>query len=295
LFGVALSTLILIAVIAVPLILTRTDWVGKVTHKIGVPPPDPQIGTIILALIASGTVFFLAAHLFLFKLYHPARYTQLSVNFVWGFIWSLAGALALIAILRALFNLRHAALWVALLMSGAALVLFVILLERKTLSDAEMARPTKSPGLHAFLRATPPNTMIASFEPETDSVPAYSRRSVYFALELLVPYKKRYYEALEARVLEFAQVWHNEKLEPFRDFVRRSGVDFVLIANGTPSLEGAAFRTWLRNFPAITSLIQDDKKPFYYGHLTHCVVFHDESLSLVDAHCLSSQEKSQKP
>jgi hypothetical protein len=194
-----------------------------------VPPgarPIPQI-------VGAALLLFAIAHLLLFRLYLPNRYTQsttrvLMVLLAGGVLLALVDAALLWADKRP--NKRGHARGVGTL--GVSAVLFGVMAGYPLLLPMF---PTASyikgidPGLYHFFALQPAKIHIASVSDEADNLPTFCRRSIIIGAECAVPFHPAYYLPLRDRGLRIARAQYSADPAVLQECIRDQHIDFWLL------------------------------------------------------------------
>ena len=250
----------------------------------------------LVELLLASLGMFIIAHLCLFTLHLPSRYTQHS----WRIIMAIANAMVLVIVLQAastwitqqlrtFFRVKKRLVTLVISSMVVALVLAP--------SYAVRAYPYRlgyvrgeAPSLYAFLRQQPKDTLVASLTKEADFIPSLAQRSVVVAEEYAIPYHTGYYGPFKQRTSALLDAQYSENLAQVQDFIQRYGVDIWLLEKDTFTPEYVAQRPWLMQFqPAATQAIarmQHGKTPTLSRLTSSCVVFADEQLLALDAQCI---------
>ena len=179
-------------------------------------------------MIGAALSLFFAAHLLLFRLYLPNRYTQSVMRIV----LVLLGSVVLLALVDAALRWARkrpalhgvAALGVTALL--ALIVAYPLLLP---------AFPTggyvegTAPGLYKFFARQPPHIRVASLADEANNLPLLCRRSNIIGEECAVPFHLRYYLPLRDRGLQLARAQYSADLTVLQQCVRDQQIDFWLL------------------------------------------------------------------
>ncbi len=188
--------------------------------------PVPQI-------IAAAFSLFALAHLLLFHLYLPNRYTEsttrvLLILLAAGVLLALLDALLRWAEMRSDEHLSRSGV-AALGLSGLLLVMiaaYPLLLP---------AFPTASyvkgpdPDLYRFFARQPVTIRIASLSDEANNLPVFCRRSIIIGAECAVPFHPAYYLPLRACGLQIARAQYSANLSVLQKCLRDQHVDFWLL------------------------------------------------------------------
>ena len=187
-----------------------------------------------LAQIAGAALLlFLAAHLFLFRLYLPNRYTQPTIRV----LFTLAAAGVLLALVDA--GLRWAEtrserrgsfsrvavigfsiLWLGLILGFPLLV--------PKFPTASYIKGTQT-DLYRFFARQPLTIRIASLADEANNLPTFCRRTLIAGAECAVPFHPAFYLPLRERALQQARAQYSSDLNAVQQCVRDQQIDFWLL------------------------------------------------------------------
>ncbi|MGD1712599.1 hypothetical protein, partial [Dapis sp. BLCC M172] len=229
----------------------------KVTNKIILLPE--------LALASTG--IFLAAHLLLFRLHHPSRYSQHSLRI----IMALAGGIAftlIIDFLRQKFHLfNHSSqtkpvgkiktisisgltekpglsnkfldlnqsnkpgFLVYLRKLSIYIVLILLLLYPALTNNFPVTNYVvgKAPELYEFLAKQPSDIRVASLALEANNIPTFAKRSILVGSEYALPYHQGYYAEIKQRANDLIQAQYSPNLEQVKNFIQKYDIDFWLL------------------------------------------------------------------
>lgn len=253
-------------------------------------------------LLSSLGVFF-AAHILLFKLHLPSRYSKHSIRI----LAAIAAGIALIIILDAVFvwtrqpskiprkvrqllTLGFVSLLTVLVFSFPSLVKF---------SDTGY-KTANALELYEFFAQQPKDALIASFSEEANNIPTFSRRSVLFSSETAVPYHLGFYRQIEQRAVDLMQAQYSQDLAVMQDLIQKYGVDFVLLDSRAFTPEYIEQDSWMRGIePAATAAIAKLKQetvPALSKVVDSCSVLqtkgrNNNDLIVLSADCLLSTEQ----
>lgn len=254
-------------------------------------------------LLLSSLVMFGVAHLMLFKLHLPSRYTQHSVRVV----LTLAAAIALFLIIEALLHwaVDRSSPVPSSLRSGIAVGIIGLL------SGAVLAYPGlvtqfpitayqtgNAPELYEFLRSQPKDTLIASLSDEANNLPSFAQRSVLVAGEYAIPYHLGYYQEFRQRVADLARAQYSPEPQVLRSFIERYGIDLWLLDRQAFKPDYVTQRLWIRQYPEliedIEGTLKSGRSPTLATVVESCTVFKQKGLLALDASCVVQQTSSSK-
>jgi hypothetical protein len=242
---------------------------------------------------------FVVAHLVLFKLYFPSRYTQYSPRVV----MALAAGIALTLIVDALLHRSRApsVLRPSLRKGVATGVVALIGLLLVAGPKFEKGFPSPRyivggvPSLYEFFSRQPKEIVIASLSDEANNLPTFSKRSILVGREYALPYHMGYYSKLRRRIIDLINAQYTPDLRQVHQFIRQYHVSFFLVDRGAFTAEYVADPNgWLWQFqPVAADAIAQLKQgvtPALAQLVPHCSVFQAGQLVVVDATCVLGSE-----
>lgn len=246
-----------------------------------------------VATVSLGT--FAAAHLLLFTLYLPSRYSQNSWQILTALLGGIATLVLVDALLRSLGQQRWRNLGTTVVVGALALVL---------LGSPYLYRFPKPsyeagtvPSIYNFFAQQPQDILIASIAAEADNLPSFAQRSVLASKEYMIPYQTGYYAQVQQRARDTVNAHYTPRLPKLQAFIRDYGIDFWLVDRDfltkTQVEEAPAQRRisrWLQQFePDINQInrrLQQNKKPALARFINDCSVARAKRLVVLDAQCI---------
>lgn len=258
------------AVMVVIVLLAVVRW-----KRLSVP-----VRRLSLAALLAGLILWAAAHLTLFTLYLPGRYSLIGERITFGL---LAGAG-----LAAWLPRERRRLWRGMAAVLVALPLAVLLVPTRA---NPLINLPEAPGIMAALRQSPKETLVAGFAPDLDNIPASSLRRVLTAREYHLPYDKDYVVAMRNRLADTAAAVFADGPEALRMLAGRYGVTNLLLKREEVTATGARQSWW---WPV---LAQDGRAPdctaascrVWVLEQTRCIVAEERGQALLSVACLLSQ------
>lgn len=279
---------ILLGAVAAPfLIARRAGRAGGRSVRIGA-----QIA-IVLRLLFVSVLMFLAAHVLLFELHLPSRYSHHSLRLAFDLC---LGLLMAFGILRALAGAKTGR-WPQRLISITALGgTLAIVAGFPFLADAVGQRGYvigEYPGLYEFLQGQAKDRRIASLHQEADNLPSFAKRSVLVAREYAIPYHQGYYHSFRKTLADLVEAYYATEPSVVRDVTDRYGVHYWLVGRNDID-PGTVDRTWWREYLperglTIRKRLEAGAEPAIARVINLCAVFQERDLSVVDAECLKSR------
>jgi hypothetical protein len=247
-------------------------------------PLGPRFDLIPQLVVVSFGLFWLA-HLVLFRLHLPSRYVKFSLPIVLAVLAGIALGLLAEAACRRLGG-RH-----RLLPLAASLALVAGL----ALYPADYGggfKRDRHPELTRFLQNQPRDSLIAGVPIDTDSLPAFARRSVLTSREFSVPLHLGYYRELRQRTFDLIEAYYAATPAGITPFVDRYGVDLLLV-NRLAYNPSTARHVWTGSYgqwpPYVAQVTRRLQRGSTFALLelaTTCAAFDDRETAVVPAACL---------
>jgi len=210
--------------------------------------------SLLLQVLIASTVLFLAAHLFLFTLYNPGRYTQHTLPIV----MAVASGISLTMLLELV--LQRAKQWIGIGLALAGAIVLVVQFEKTCAYGYgfQTYLVGKQPALYEFFATRPKNIMVASLSREADNIPVFAQRSILVGREYSLPYHLGYFRQIQQRVHDLTRALGSSDPKALRRFVRAYRVDYILL----------------------------EKVGAQATNQGHCVEFQNESFLVLNGKCL---------
>lgn len=252
-----------------------------------------QQAAILLQTLLASLGMFALAHLLLFKLQYPSRYTQHSLRIV----MAIAAAIAITAIVDSLLRWAEQQTqgnasrrrWIALGLTGAiaGLLIFYPSIE----DDFPLAKykQGEQAALYEFFQQQPKNIMIGSISEEASFLPSFSQRSILASREYGIAFHKDYYFSFRQRTIEMIQAQYSPRLSEIQALIQKYGVDFWLLDPGAFTPKYLAEYRWLQQFDVTDearSRLEQGTVPALAKVTEQCKAFETNGLQVLDANCL---------
>jgi hypothetical protein len=251
--------------------------------------------------VLSSLSLFFAAHLLLFKLHLPNRYTQHSLRIV----LAIAAALSLTILLDAWLEWvnrrptasKKQATWGIVGLLILTLVMYPAIACLKTSYPIVRALGNPFPGYirgiapetYRFLAQQPKDTLIASTLLEANNLPTFARRSVLIGREFAIPYHLGYYRQFRERVIDQIQAQYSTDPKQVQQFTEKYGIDFWLVDADTFTPRYLQ-KSWLQQYQPAASqaanALQQQKIPLLQQARDRCTVLQENHLTLLQASCV---------
>jgi len=242
-----------------------------------------------LTIVSLG--MFAAAHLLLFKLYLPSRYTQHSLRIIFAF----SAAIALFALLDLLLRwaaagkswVRQLPVWLACGVLGLATMGYPLFMD--SFLDPIYVSSQWSE-LYTFLQEQPKDALVASLSRETDNISTFARRSVLFSQEQSVPYHRGYYNQIDRRIRDVVRAQYDLDLDTLKTVIREYDIDLWLLDRNSFDVDYLAKNNWLQQFQPETNRaierLRTGEPPAIEKFSRPCQVFEDKRHIVLNAQCL---------
>lgn len=245
----------------------------------------------------ASVVMFVLAHLMLYKLFSPARYTRYTLKFVLIIATSIVIVAVLDAIFRACKQYKGSSgrKIIALGFSSLLVILLVFypcLLEKFPNSFYHLDRTS---AMYEFFRKQPKDTLIASLSEDIDNIPIFSKRSILIGWEYAVPYHVGYDRQITQRATELIRAQYSENLAEVQNFIQKYGVDFFVLDESAFTPEYTANNPWFGQWQSIakdiSSKLQQGTTPILLANINRCSVVETGDLIVLQAECVTKSQK----
>lgn len=185
---------------------------------------------VLLNLLISSFFWFFTAHMLLFKLHLPGRYTHHSLRV----ILSIAAAITLVVFIDSLLK------WVksrstSYQVGSICILLFTfgyLICYPTSLSDypkTNYEKIGKYPELYHFFERQSKDITIASLSLEASNIPLFSHRSILSGYEYAIPYHLGYYNRFRERTFATIEAQYTPNLDKLKQFIRKYEIDFWVL------------------------------------------------------------------
>jgi len=259
-------------------------------------------------MLAASLVMFGAAHILLFRLHLPSRYTQHSFRVVVTLAAAIALGLLIDGALR--WGLSESprskgitgVKAIASLGITAALTILVLAYPALTAQFPITAYQTgTATELYELLQAQPPEALIASLSDETDNLPSFTQRSVLAANEYAIPYHQGYYTEFRQRVKDLIRAQYTTDASELAEIIERYGIDMWLLDRRAFEPAYVRDRPWIQPYKqevndALEVLKGEEQpvlatwaRPRQVNAPRRCTMLRKRGLILLDADCVVEQ------
>ena len=241
-------------------------------------------------MVGAALLLFGVAHLLLFRLYLPNRYTQPPMRV----LLTLAAGGVLLALVDAALRWAERRPDARPLLSSVAAIGFSAVLLGLVLGLPLLIPkfPTagyvqgSDPDLYRFLARQPLTVRIASLSDEANNLPTLCRRSITVGAECAVPFHPAYYLPLRRLGLQLARAQYSADLDVVRRCVRDQQIDFWLLDRNAFSPDYANRSRLLRQLnmsvPQEILGLKEGVTPVLQRSTPDSIVFEDAKFVILD-------------
>ncbi|MDB9526712.1 hypothetical protein PN498_11980 [Oscillatoria sp. CS-180] len=247
----------------------------------------PGVLLLLKVTIASVTCYLLA-HLLLFELHLPNRYTEHSFRAIVAV--SVGVAMALIADrLRPSHSWRNRPkFWRGLLAIWAIAPLTIGFLAGENLGNYYRG---DFPELYDYLKSQSQETLIASLDEEINNIPSFTNRSIFVGGKgFTLPYHLGYYNEVRQRSLDLIEAQYTVEPDIVKDFLDNNTIDLWLITPDMFTLEWVESSFWILQYSQDTDLpylAVNDPRPTVVESLAEtCKTADFQPFWVLDTDCL---------
>lgn len=212
----------------------------------------PRLSLLLQTTLASVVCFGLA-HLLLFELHLPNRYTEHSFRA----IAAVAAGAAIALIMDRLRDRSHRPrrrVWWGVLGIWAIAPLIIGLAAGESRGNYIHGR---SPELYRFLADQPEATVVTSVDPIVNEIPSFSQRSIFVGGEgFVLPYHLGYYDEMKTRTVALIEAHYTDAPASVAAFLDTYESDLWLVSPAMFTPEWIDQQRWLRQYADATDAPQ---------------------------------------
>jgi hypothetical protein len=243
-------------------------------------------------IVVVAIALFAAAHLLLFRLYLPSRYSTYTLRFVLVFATAIVLTLLLDALWQWLRQQPHPKFYHRLPVWGVTLAVVGTLLLYPNYSESQ-AEDSYSIGdetkLYKFFAQQPKESVIASLAREVDNFPTFSGRSILIGREYALPYQVGYARQFRQRAIDTINAQYSLDPAVLKAHIQTYRVNFWVINRQSAFQPALLLKTWIKQYPeafqtALTHLQQGT--PVLKTLIRPCTLIRDQDLQVLSAQCM---------
>lgn len=296
-----LSGMLLPGLLSLPI---KSRWRSQIT---------PQIWLLFRVLLASLGLFTLA-HLMLFRLHLPSRYTSHTIRAILGLTCGVSWLIILDDLSQVMARCwrrsppgpdRHHHRSDRLRERG--FVAFAIALTLWVLAYPTVFLPNfpkvgyydfaPQAKLYEYLAAQPPESLTATLSVEAGNIPSLAQRPVLVSAEHAIAYHKGYYAEFRERAESLITAQYTAQPTVLSKFIRRYGIDFWLLDNHAFEPSYISGNDWLRQYQPIANTaiqqLEQGTPPLLSQIIPLCSVASNATWTLLDAACIQTWVEKQ--
>jgi hypothetical protein len=254
-------------------------------------------------LLAVSLFWFLVAHVLLFRLHLPSRYTQHSLRLILCWAAGLAIVIGLDGLRRWAIRTGNRAKGVTA--KGVTITIFGLVAAALLFYPSYTPEFPRTgyfvgtqPDLYAFLSRQPTQTLVASLSEEANNLPSFTQRSVFVAQEYAIPYHMGYYRPFQQRAIDLIEAQYSPNLPKLKRFIRATGSDFWLLDRDAFTPEYVK-KSWFRQYPQAAQpaerSLRAGRRPALAQMIRPCAVAQNSEFILLDAACILDQPNQRQP
>ncbi|MEM9768071.1 MAG: hypothetical protein AAF892_09355, partial [Cyanobacteria bacterium P01_D01_bin.71] len=266
----------------------------------------PQVWVLIQLLVASIGLFFLA-HLVLFKLHLPNRYSSHAIRAILGVTCGVSWVIILdnlAALLATIWRRKKThsenkisqspVLRQAIFLSLATTLIGVLLAYPALFFDpfprVGYYNFSDSAKLFEYYAAQPQDTVVASLSPSSGNIPMFSGRTVLVSPEHALAYHTGYYSEFSQRVEDLIEAQFTDKPALLSKVISTYEIDSWLLDNSAFWAEYISTYSWLMQYqPIADNMIQqleNGSQPVLQKSILTCTSISTDTWTALDAKCV---------
>ena len=254
---------------------------------------DPRIKIFNQLLFVSVAMFGIA-HLLLFTLHLPSRYTQNSFRIVLAIaggisITLLFNTLTTVVILHLTQNqqLKQILAQLLVIFFGTWLIVSPHLNSNFVWTQYEQGNAIE---LYDYLRQQPKDTLVASLSHEADNLPTFAKRSILVSQEYAIPYHTGYYFPLRKKAVDLILASYSHDLALVKQLIRQYKIDYFLTEESSFTADYISNNDWIMQHRtaaqnAIDNL-QQNQETVLQTVQSSCSVINSKRLQLISSECI---------
>lgn len=293
--GVMISTavfspIILISSLFLPLLI-------KQSHRFTLAKKiNANLDNLVKLLMASLGMYILA-HIALFRLHLPSRYTTHSLRIV----VTISAGITITVVLDYLFksfkkkfNSRQSKVFSSLVVLAIALLTYSSFFDPFSPTGYKIG---SYPELYHFFQQQPKNIMIASLVKEADNLPTFTKRSTLVSREYAIPYQLGYYKPFRRKIRDLITAQYSNNLQTVQQIIRKYNISYWLIEEESFTAEYVIKNRWFKQYKleyeqAIANL-ENNQIPIIQAYQDTCQAFSTSKFTVIETQCLLKIQKPQ--
>ena len=243
---------------------------------------------ILWQLLVTSIGLFGLAHLMLFRLHLPSRYSQHNWRIIIALTTGITLAIVLSQLAAKIINLPNISQF--LIMAIAITIVLYPTINVQSRPHRFSYVEGQAPELYQFLQQQPKDVVIATLSLEADFIPTFAQRTVLVSKEYSIPYHWDYYQQIRQRTQDLIQAQYSSNPKELNQFIQKYQVDLWLLEESSFTVQYLRENSWLNQFQPQTKnaidALQQTNKPSIANHISRCSIFRTTKLNLLDAQCM---------
>ena len=229
------------------------------------------------------------AHLMLFRLHLPSRYSQHNWRIIIALTTGITLAILLSQLAQKITNLPKISQF--LIIAIAVTIVLYPTINVQSRPHRFSYVEGKATELYQFLQQQPKDVVIATLSIESDFIPTFAQRTVLVSKEYSIPYHWDYYQQIRQRTKDLIKAQYTSNSTELNNFIKKYQVNLCLLDESAFTTQYLTENSWLNQFQpqtknAILSL-QQGKQPSIVSKIERCSIFRNAQLNLLDARCIT--------
>ncbi|MGD1943227.1 MAG: hypothetical protein ACFB0G_18180 [Leptolyngbyaceae cyanobacterium] len=246
---------------------------------------------LLLQVAIASTLCFLVAHLLLFELHLPNRYTEHSFRAIAALGAGVAIALILDRRRPPHRSLKRQSIGMTVLLVWAFAPLVVGLAAGESRGNYIHGQ---FPELYQYLQGQPEDVVTAGLDAEINNLPSFTNRPIFVGGQgFALPYHLGYYDEVSRRSVELITAQYSDDPAVVKAFLDKHAIDFWLVSEAMFTPEWIQTNAWLLQYSRRTAApqqaIANPQATVLEGLIDRCAVAPFDSLWLLETACLKAE------
>lgn len=243
---------------------------------------------IIWQIILISFVWYSLAHLMLFRLHLPSRYSQHTGRLAIALLSGITLAILLDKLIQQIAARSSTRQVIIMAITIGALLYPTYAVQSYPQRLGYVT--ANHPELYQFLRQQPKDVIIATLSELGDFIPSFAQRRVLTAREYSIPYHWDYYQQIRQRTQDLIQAQYSSSPADLKQFIQQYQVDLWLVDRTAFTAEYLQQNDWLHQFQpdaqqAIANLNQHQPSAIAQK-IDQCSIFQTSEINLLASKCL---------
>lgn len=185
---------------------------------------DLSILRVLGYLLVSSLLLYVAARIFIFRLFVPSRYIEFSFNIFFCLVIAKCMRVAMLG-------------WVSDRTIFPLLTTLLFILASLQVYHVGVFDYSNHAKLYRFFDTTPKNVLIAGHPEVMDNVLTFARRKAFVTYELSHTWYASYWNVLKNRTFDFFRAYYSEDPRDIFSFCRKNSIDYLVVRDSDFSEE----------------------------------------------------------